>query len=196
VLPRGFFMAETGCTQVQWEAVMGNNPSHFKGPDLSVETVNWKEAVDFCRRLTRQQVEKGELPAGWAWRLPTEAEWEYAARAGTTGPRYGDLAEVGWYEGNSNGRPQPVGGKQPNRWGLYDMLGNVLEWCADWYGEYPAGGSLTDPVGPTSGSYRVLRGGGWFYGAIYGRSAVRYCGTPGYRHYFYGFRAVLSPVQP
>jgi formylglycine-generating enzyme required for sulfatase activity len=195
VLSRGFFMAETECTQAQWEAVMGRNPSYFKGKDLPVEQVNWGEAVEFCRKLTAKQRQEGVLPEGWEWRLPTESEWEYAARAGTTGARHGELDAIAWHGGNSGSKTHGVKGKEANAWGLHDMIGNVWEWCGDWYGDYPTG-SVTDPTGPGWGSYRVFRGGSWHLDARYARSASRFTFVPGRRrNFFLGFRPALSPVR-
>ena len=188
---KGFFLSEAPCTQSQWEAVMGSNPSYFKGPDRPVENVSWGEAMEFCRKLTKMHQEAGVMPQGWSWRLPTEAEWEYAARAGTTGPRHGELDVIAWHSGNSGGETHPVKQKAANAWGLYDMHGNVLEWCADWYGDYPSE-SVTDPTGATSGSLRVLRGGSWFFEAGVCRSANRFRFVPGNRNYSLGFRSVLS----
>jgi formylglycine-generating enzyme required for sulfatase activity len=194
VLSRGFFMAETECTQGQWEAVMGSNPSNLKGRDRPVEQVSWEEAVEFCRKLTAKQREEGVLPEGWEWRLPTESEWEYAARAGTTGARHGELDAIAWHGGNSGNETHGVKGKQANAWGLYDMVGNVWEWCGDWYGDYPTE-SVTDPSGPSSGSFRVFRGGCWRDGARYARSAFRGRNVPGFRFNFLGFRPALSSVR-
>jgi formylglycine-generating enzyme required for sulfatase activity len=194
VLSRGFFMAETECTQGQWEAVMGSNPSYFKGRDRPVEKVSWEEAVEFCRKLTAKQRQEGVLPEGWEWRLPTEAEWESAARAGTTGARHGELDAIAWYGGNSGNETHGVKGKQANAWGLHDMIGNVWEWCGDWYGDYPTG-SVTDPTGPGSGSNRVVRGGSWSYPARFARSAFRFRVVPGLRFHNLGFRLALSSVR-
>ena len=127
---KAFSMGETPVTQAQWEAVMGNNPSRFKGLNRPVECVSWNDCQEFCRKLN-------ELVPGLDARLPTEAEWEYAARAGTTGPRYGELDEIAWYSGNSDSQTHPVREKKPNAFGLYDMLGNVWEWCADAWKDYP-----------------------------------------------------------
>jgi formylglycine-generating enzyme required for sulfatase activity len=193
VLTRGFFLSETECTQGQWEAVMGGNPSCYKGTERPVEKVSWEKAVEYCRKLTAKHRAEGILPFGWEWRLPTEAEWEYAARAGTTGPRYGELDAIAWYHGNSDYKTDEVKGKKANEWGLYDMIGNVWEWCSDWYGEYPTG-SVTDPKGPSSGSDRVSRGGSWLLDAEFARSAYR-------RRYVcfpissLGFRPALSSVR-
>jgi formylglycine-generating enzyme required for sulfatase activity len=194
VLTRGFFLAETECTQGQWESVMGGNPSNFKGTERPVEQVSWGEAEEYCRKLTAKQRAEGILGDGWEWRLPTEAEWEYAARAGTTGPRYGELGTIAWYSGNSGSETHPVKQKTANAWGLYDMMGNVWEWCADWSGDYSTG-SVTDPTGPSSGSYRVSRGGGWFDVAGGARSANRLRVAPGLRYNFLGFRPALSSVR-
>ena len=193
-LTRGFLLAETECTQAQWEAVMGGNPSRFPGPDRPVESVTWSEAVEYCRKLTQQQRREGLLPEGWAWRLPTEAEWEYAARAGTTTARHGDLAAVAWSIADATGKTQPVRLKQANAWGLHDMLGNVREWCADYYGDYPAG-MVTDPNGSISGSLRVYRGGSWIFDAGDCRSAHRSGYEPYSRYSFLGFRPALGPVR-
>jgi len=151
-ISRAFQMQTTEVTQGQWRAVMGDNPSEFKnGDDYPVEHVSWDDAQEFLKRLN-------QLDPGKNYRLPTEAEWEYACRAGTTGERYGELDAIAWYNNNSGNQTHPVGKKQPNAWGLYDMLGNVWEWCQDRYGSYPAG-AVTDPRGPSSGIARVVRGG-------------------------------------
>ena len=194
ILTRGFFMAETECTQGQWEAVMGSKPWYFNGADRPVELVRWDEAVEYCRNLTAKQLTKGILPVGWEWRLPTEAEWEYATRGGTTGPRYGDLDAIGWYDGNSGSETHPVKQKAPNAWGLHDMIGNVWEWCSDWSADYPTG-SVTDPTGPSLGSDRVYRGGGWPSAIGQVRSAGRGGLNPVNRLNFLGFRPVLSSVR-
>jgi len=160
-----------------------------------VETVSWNDAVAYCQKLTERERAAGRITAQQAYRLPTEAEWEYAARAGTTGPRYGELDAIGWHNGNSGSEIHPVKQKAANAWGLYDMMGNVDEWCGDWYGDYPTG-SVTDPSGPNSGSFRVHRGGSWFSDARFARSAFRYGWyDPGVRYYNLGFRPVLSSVR-
>ncbi|MCG3774854.1 MAG: Serine/threonine-protein kinase pkn1 [Nitrospira sp.] len=193
-LTHPFALAQTPCTQAQWEVVMGGNPSMFKGAKRPVETVSWDEALEYCRKLTTKHRAKGILPEGWEWRLPTEAEWEYAARAGTTGPRYGELNAIGWWDGNSGGQTHPVKQKAANAWGLYDMVGNVWEWCSDWSADYPTG-SVTDPKGSSSGSYRVFRGGSWNDGAKGIRSAIRFWLAPGHRDSDLGFRPALSSVR-
>ena len=193
-LTRGFWLSDHQTTQQEYEAVMGSNPSFFKGTDRPVEQVSWDEAMEFCRRLTHQQRGQGVLPEGWAWRLPTEAEWEYAARAGTAGPRHGELDAIAWHSGNSGGETHPVKQKAANAWGLYDMIGNVREWCSDWYGDYPTG-AVADPTGPNSRSFRVYRGGSWGFGAGGCRSAVRFWFGPSARYGLLGFRPVLSSVR-
>lgn len=169
---QGFWLGQTEVTQAQWEAVMGGNPSNFKGGNLPVEQVRWNDAMEFCRRLTEREHAAGRLSNDLAYTLPTEAQWEYACRSGTTGDYAGNLDAMAWYGANSGNQTRPVRQKQANAWGLYDMHGNVWEWCADWYGNYP-GGSVADPSGAASGSYRVNRGGGWGNVAVFGRSADR-----------------------
>jgi len=184
--------------------VIGNNPSYFPGDaNRPVEQVSWNDATNYCAQLTARERLAGRLPAGWAYRLPTEAEWEYACRAGTTNRYYyGDdtgytqLANYAWYNANSGGITHPVGGKLPNRWGLYDMAGNVWEWCSDWYDDAYPGGSVTDPQGSVSGSHRVIRGGSWPNPANYCRSAQRGLSLPAAPDNRFGFRLVLGPFQP
>ena len=193
-LTKPFKMGVHEVTQDQYEQVMGVNPSEYKGADNPVETVSWEDAVEFCRKLSELPAEK---EAGNVYRLPTEAEWEYACRAGTTtkysfGDDDSELGDYAWHSKNSVLKTHPVGSKLPNAWGLYDMYGNVGEWCQDWYGEYPSG-AVTDPSGATSGSLRVFRGGGWFGPAVECRSAGRGRFLPSYRYYFFGFRVSLSP---
>jgi formylglycine-generating enzyme required for sulfatase activity len=201
-LTRAFLLQTTEVTQGQYEAVMGVNPSASDacGMDCPVESVTWLRAVNFANALSRAAGlpecydSTGAIIDGWTpydcqgYRLPTEAEWEYAARAGTTTATYaGDLTEqacedktllpIAWFCGNSERDIHSVGLKLPNAWGLYDMLGNVSEWTNDWYGPYPGNAldpaSLTDPVGPTTGISRVFRGGGWSSTAGTARAAVR-----------------------
>jgi len=191
ILTTSFKMGVHEVTQAQYEQVMGVNPSEFKGADNPVEKVSWDDAVEFCRRLSDLPAEKA---AGNVYRLPTEAEWEYACRAGMTtkysfGDDESDLGDYAWYGDNSDGNTHPVGGKKPNAWGLYDMHGNVWEWCQDWYWDYPSG-SVTDPRGPR-GSNRVVRGGSWGFTAEGCRSADRYGLGPSDRNG--GFRVSLSP---
>ncbi len=193
-LSQGFWLSDHEVTQSEYLSVMGSNPSFFTG-DLNrpVETVSWDDAVRYCQKLTEQERAAGLITAQEAYRLPTEAEWEYAARAGTTGVRHGELDAIAWWSGNSGGQTRPVKQKAPNAWGLYDMIGNVWEWCSDWYGVYPIG-SVTDPIGPGSGTDHVDRGGGWGSGAERVRSAYRDGDDPGARMTL-GFRPVLSSVR-
>ena len=186
-LTQGFWMAEVPVTQRLWEAVAGSNPSKFKGADRPVEKVSWSDCDEWIRKAN-------SMTGGLNLRLPTEAEWEYAARAGTTGPRYGELDAIGWYDGNSGNQTHPVSQKAANAWGLHDMIGNVWEWCSDWYGDYPTG-NATDPRGPSSGSFRVRRGGSWVNVARVARSAFRFRNAPGNRSNNLGFRPALSSVR-
>jgi len=196
-LTKPFKMGVHEVTQDQYEQVMGVNPSEYKGADNPVETVSWEDAVEFCRKLSELPAEK---EAGNVYRLPTEAEWEYACRARTTtkfsfGDDESDSDDYGWYSENSDQKTHPVGSKLPNAWGLYDMHGNVWEWCQDWEEDYPSG-SVTDPSGATSGSYRsyrVFRGGSWSSTAGDCRSAYRSSFEPSLRHGIIGFRVSLSP---
>ncbi len=173
---------------------MGSNSSQFKGAKNPVELVIWDEAVLFCKKLSELPEEKA---AGRVYRLPTEAEWEYACRAGsTTAFSFGDaaesLGESAWFTKNAGNKTHPVGEKKPNRWGLYDTHGNVWEWCQDLYANYPLDAS-TDPQGPNGGSNRVNRGGCWDYVAGTCRSARRQGNSPSFRVNSVGFRVALSP---
>jgi len=193
-LTQGFWLSDHETTQGEYQLVMGSNPSVWKGESLPVETVSWDDAVAYCKKLTERERAAGRITAQQAYRLPTETEWEYAARAGTTGVRYGELAAIGWYNVNSGHKTHPVSQKAANAWGLHDTIGNVWEWCSDWYGDYPTG-SVTDPTGPSSGSLRVGRGGGWGFDAVHARSAYRARNDPGGRYSLLGFRPVLSAVR-
>ena len=156
-ISQGFWIGKYEVTQGEWMTVMGTNPSHFSnfGPRCPVETVSWGDTQAYTRRLNER-----EPRSRYVYRLPTEAEWEYAARAGTSGVRHGELNEIAWYSENSGKRTHPVGQKRANAWGLHDMLGNVWEWVGDWHDQYPSG-RVTDPRGSQSGSLRVFRGGSW-----------------------------------
>ena len=180
-------------TQAQYEAIMGVKPSHFEGPDRPVESVSWDNAMEFCKRLSEK--------TGRKYTLPTEAQWEYACRAESKGKYcFGDdesqLGEFAWYGANSDDETHPVGMKKPNNWGLYDMHGNVWEWCHDWYDEdyYNQEEASDNPRGPSEGSFRVNRGGSWSNTPQYCRSACRNSYTPGYRSYILGFRVLAVPA--
>jgi formylglycine-generating enzyme required for sulfatase activity len=229
-ISRGFWMSKYEATQEQYQSVMGTNPSpikglfhllgqfaasvmgtnpsHFKGDiNRPVENVTWNYATAYCGKLTVRERAAGRLPARYVYRLPTEAEWEYACRAGTTtATAFGNSLSSA--QANFNGnypygraiagpyleRTTAVGSYAPNAWGLYDMHGNVGEWCLDWFGLYP-GGRVTDPQGPASGSLRVLRGGGWRCQGWACRSAIRCSFCPDDRFEFLGFRSVLVQGQ-
>jgi formylglycine-generating enzyme required for sulfatase activity len=186
-ITKAFEIGKYEVTQAQWEAVMGGNPSEFKGPDRPVEQVSWNDIQEFLTSLNRRN-------DGYRYRLPTEAEWEYAARAGTTGEHYGNLEAIAWFGRNSGDQTHPVGRKQPNAWGLYDMLGNVWEWCQDWYGETHyrelAKSPAVDPSGPPRGEYRVLRGGSWYKYLWFLRASSRFRERPSGRYRHAGFRCV------
>jgi formylglycine-generating enzyme required for sulfatase activity len=159
-ISKGFWMAKTEVTQRQYRQIMETNTSSFKGDSNPVEKVSRNDALSFCNKLTEIERQSGRLPEGYEYTLPTEAQWEYACRAGTTGDYAVNLDSMAWYGSNSGEKTHPVGMKQVNAWGLHDMYGNVWEWCAEWYGEYPSG-SVTDPRGASSGSCGLARGGGW-----------------------------------
>ena len=185
-ISRGFWLGKYEVTQSEWQGVMGSNPSAFDecGARCPVEDVSWNDAQEFIGSLNGRS-------GGNRYRLPTEAEWEYAARAGTSGDRYGNLDAIGWCGVNSGVGTRPVGGKAANAFGLHDMIANVNEWVADWYGDYP-GGALTDPQGPASGSYRVDRGGSWGDLTWCCRASFRINNTPGYRISLLGFRLLRT----
>ena len=184
-----YYIGKFEVTQELWEAVMGSNPSYFKGSKLPVESVSWDDCQTFVRKLNSL--------TGKNFRLPTEAEWEYAARGGNRSRGYkysgsNSIGEVAWYGDNSDSKTHTVGTKSPNELGIYDMSGNVYEWCHDWYGSYGSS-SQTNPQGPSSGSRRVLRGGSWFSNAGSCRVSFRDYYAPGGRHDDFGFRLVLVP---
>ncbi len=203
IISKLFMIGKYPITQYQYGSVVGENPSQFKGDNNPVEMVSWNDAKEFCNILNSSF--KNKLPQGFIFDLPTEAQWEYACRAGTitslnsgknitseTDSCY-NLNEVGWYYKNSGGKTHSVGKKMPNDWGIYDMHGNVMEWCKDWYGDYPSF-SVTDPTGPDRGSFRVRRGGGWLNRARNSRSAIRSNDFPDNRSDNLGFRLALVPV--
>jgi formylglycine-generating enzyme required for sulfatase activity len=211
VFSRPIWMGRYEVTQAEFTAVMGVNPSVVQGEDLPVDQVSWPEAMEYCEKLTVRERAAGRLPEDRVYRLPTEAEWEYACRAGTTtatsfgntlsstqanfdgGVPYGDGAEVGPRVGGT----VKVGSYPPNAWGLHDMHGNVWEWCGDWYGSRLLGGKFADPVAPSSASTRTLRGGGWETTGQFCRSATRYTiGPLVLRTVSSGFRTVVGWVEP
>lgn len=182
----GYYIGKTEVTQALWQAVMGSNPSYFEGDDLPVEQVSWDDCQEFIRKLNSL--------TGQNLRLPTEAEWEFACRGGNNsrGYKYSGsnyIDNVAWYDGNSGDKTHPVATKSPNELGIYDMSGNVWEWCADWYGDYSSG-RQTNPKGPYGGSSRVSRGGGWFYSARDCRSSYRF-NSPTFRFNLLGLRLAL-----
>jgi len=202
-LTRGFWIGKYEVTQREYLQVTGNNPSQFPG-DLNrpVSTVSWPDATNYCWLLTQQEVAAGRIPAGSVYRLPTEAEWECAARAGTStrfsygdDPNYLSLTNYAWQNFEDGLVVHPVGQKLPNPWGLYDMAGNVFEWCQDWLGPLP-GGSVIDPQGPSSNpiGWKVMRGGAFDYGGAACRSASRnfFGNHPALTDWNLGFRVVLS----
>ena len=187
-LTNDYYIGKYEVTQALWKAVMENNPSGFKGDNLPVENVSWNDCQEFLSKLNSV--------TGKKFRLPTESEWEYAARGGKKGGGYqysgsNKLSDVAWYYKNSKKKTHPVGLKQANELGIYDMSGNVCEWCQDWYDKYSSS-SQTNPIGTTSGSCRVFRGGCWDYGGRFCRSSLRCINTPGYSDYILGLRLVLS----
>jgi formylglycine-generating enzyme required for sulfatase activity len=242
IITHGYWMFDTPCTQGLWKVLMGDNPSSFPDPERPVEQVSWEDAVGFSKKLNVRLAKDyppnvNSLVDGWErlrFRLPTEAEWEYACRAGTRGDTYAGnldlkskdatkaeiLDSIAWYGGNSGheydlkksmvmtwladlqdkenrGGTRKVAQKAPNPWGLYDMLGNVWEWCQDWYGDYPLEPveRVEDPIGPTQGSLRVVRGGSWLSPARSLRTACRDGNDPGYRDFNLGFRLLSSAHQ-
>ena len=197
-LTHGFWMSTFEVTQEQYKLVMGTSPSGFKGASLPVEKVTWKEATEFCEKMTVMDREARQLPNGWEYRLPTEAQWEYACRAGTNtaysfGNEADDLGDYGWYKVNSDRRTHPVGQKKPNPWGLYDMHGNIWEWCRDnIQAELPGG---TDPCVTNRNSGRVMRGGCFVFREYACRSAFRGYFEPEQRYVGLGFRVASVRIN-
>ncbi len=188
-IAKPFYLGLYEVTQAQYQKVVGSNPSMFKGESLPVETVSWEDAMAFCTKLSEVAEERA---AGRTYRLPTEAEWEYACRAGSAskysfGDSEAELEKYAWYSKNSGFTTHPVGEKQANGWGLCDMHGNVWEWCQDWYGAYAAG-AASDPSGSGAAAYRGLRGGSWYFYGGRCRSAYRSELAPRFRSRSNGFR--------
>jgi formylglycine-generating enzyme required for sulfatase activity len=198
-LTRGFWLGKYQVTQGHYEALTGTNPSQYKtaGLDAPVERVSWAQASEFCAKLSARERAAKRLPAGYEYALPTEAQWEYACRAGTSGAYGGSgvLGDMGWYYDNCESKSeQPVGKKRPNAWDLYDMHGNVCEWCADWMGPYQKEEAV-DPTGPKTGSAKILRGGSYCSIPRYCRSAIRFSDYPSSHQDDLGFRLSLRPVK-
>ena len=190
-LTRPFWMGKTEVTQAQYRQVMGTSLSLFSGDQNPVEKVSWQDAVRFCKKLTEYDRRISRLPAGYEYTLPTEAQWEYACRAGTTNDFAGKLDAMGWYSVNAEGKPHPVASMLPNAWGLYDMHGNVWEWCSDWYRDSFDGHAI-DPEGVFSGTTRVCRGGSWNRYALYCSSAYRGRADPSKSRGNLGFRIIVQ----
>jgi formylglycine-generating enzyme required for sulfatase activity len=188
-LTRPFYMSVTEVTQKQWTAIMGFNRSNHQGGEFPTERISWGSAVEFCKKLSFNE--------GKVYRLPTEAEWEYACRAGTSGAFGGTkpIDEMGWYEGNSGGRTHPVASRTANGWDLFDMHGNVAEWCNDYYSPEYADGVVVDPTGPKEGKARVVRGGSYSYFVASCRCAARSSLPESYQVPHVGFRVVME-VSP
>lgn len=203
-ITKPFYIGKYEITQSLYIALMDKNPSKYVGINNPIDSVTYDEAKAFCDKLNLKYL--NQLPQGYKFDLPTEAQWEYACRAGTnTALNNGknltnskgtcpNLDEVAWYEENSNKTTHPIGQKKPNAWGIYDMHGNVYEWCRDYYGEYP-NSAVTDPIGKKSYFARVIRGGGFDFSADYCRSARRGQEDDDHRFYMLGFRVALVPVE-
>ena len=199
-LTRGFWIGTHEVTQQEFESVMGSNPSFFKGETLPVDKVSFEQAVAFCKALTTSDRKAGRIATNMIYRLPTEAEWEYACLAGaTTAFSFGDSEAESdahaWSAENADDKTNPVGQKKPNGKGLYDMHGNVWEWVVDWFAAHPKAEQLVDPSGPPEGRHRVFKGGGWYHEAKYGRSTSRFMMEPGMGINFVGFRVVLAETR-
>ena len=200
-ISQGVWMSKYLVTQTNFATVITNWPNYLGDSNNPVTAVTWSDATNYCAKLTQLDRAAGRIPSNWAYRLPTEAEWEYACRAGTAtrfsygdDPGYTNLAQYAWYHDNGGYQTHPAGQKLPNPWGLYDMAGNVWEWCQDWYSAYP-GGSVTDPQGPATGTRHVLRGGGYYSYGHYCRSAFRNFPDPLTWTFAFGFRVVLAPLR-
>ena len=200
-ITRDYWIGKYEVTQGEFAAVTARNPSHFTGDsNRPVEKITFFDASNYCATVTLRERKAGRLPASYEYRLPTEAEWEYACRAGSTNLfGFGDDASVSdqyaWTAENCDATTHPVGLKRPNAWGLYDTHGNVWEWCSDWFEPYP-GAPLTDPVGPATSKYKLFKGGGWNQDVEYARASSRFMMSPSNGIHFVGFRLALGPIQP
>ncbi len=199
-LTKPFWIGKYEVTQEQYSRVVGNNPSNIVVAKRPVNQVTWEEAAYFCLVLTVTENTSGRLPDGYVYRLPTEAEWEYCSRAGSMSEYAHNIKAVAWHAGNSKGRAHAVGLKEANAWGLYDMLGNIAEWCDDRDGAYSSAGT-TDPRGPASGTFRIVRGGSWDNAEEVCNHTYRFSYDPGSSNFITGFRVVLAaalkqPQQP
>lgn len=196
-----FWLGKYEVTQAEYEPLLGKNPSHFTNNlSLPVEKVSFLDAAAYGLAVTKREREGGRLPINYEYRIPSEAEWEYACRAGTTNRySFGDATteadQYAWTAENSESTPHPVGQKRPNPWGLHDMHGNVWEWTRDWFAEYPAA-DLKDPRGPEQGKFKVFKGGGWNNDIEFARSANRFMMSPSNGIHFVGFRLALGQIKP
>jgi len=198
-LTKRFWIGTHEVSQKEYQSLMGSNPSFFKGETLPVEKVKFHQAVEFCRALTLRDQKEGRIRQDMYYRLPTEAEWEFACLGGATTPfSFGDegkAREFVWSTENGEDKTQPVGQKKPNAWGLYDMHGNVWEWVVDWFALHPKEPHLTDPEGPPTGEHKVFKGGGWSHEAKFSRATSRFMMAPDMGINFVGFRVILSEKQ-
>ncbi len=198
---REYWLGKYEVTQAEYAGVAGKNPSHFPNhPNHPVEKISFFDAVAYCSALTQREREAGRLPSDFEYRLPSEAEWEYACRAGTTnlysfGDSTKEADQYAWTAENAGATTHPVGEKRPNPWGLHDIHGNVWEWTQDWFAAHAAA-DLKDPTGPPQGKFKVFRGGGWNNDVEYARSANRFMMSPSNGIHFVGFRIALSPTKP
>ena len=195
-LTKGFWMGKYEVTQAQWNEIMGANLSRFSrvGAEAPVDQVTWEEAIDFCQKVSIREQRAGRLPEGYFYTLPTEAQWDYAARGGKTDSNVGKLDDIAWFQLNSKDSTHRVGQKLPNAWDLYDLIGNVSEWCFDWKDEYP-GNRVVDYCGPSSGSLKVYRGGNCLDSVPNCRISLRSGGDPTTRIDRVGFRICLREVR-
>ena len=200
-ITRDFWIGKYEVTQHDYAVITGGNPSHFTGDsNRPVEKVSFFDASNYCATVTLRERKAGRLPAGYEYRLPTEAEWEYACRGGATNLfNFGDdkatADQFAWTTENSDAATHPVGQKKPNAWGLYDTHGNVWEWCSDWFEPYP-GKAVTDPAGPSTSKYKVFKGGGWNQDVDYARASSRFMMSVSNGIHFVGFRLLLGGPAP